>query len=303
MVHDISKYIKNCEYHLYADDTLIYKRSTIKKIHQTINRIEEDLKSIKKYSKDNCLRINTDKSSNFIIIGSKKQTNDLKVDKNIGIKIDGEPLQQEEKTKYLGLVFDHNFTWEAQINQMVKKAYHKLRIFYRFKNLLSIKTKTRLVETYVLSILNYGDIIIQGVKQELRTKLQRVQNSCIRFIYNLKKYDHITPFLKEAQTLNIGNRTRLHGIVQMHRIVKGESPAYLTEKIIYRSDIHSFNTRSKNLIQTKKLKKCIKNGAFFQKTTNDYNQLINKNIINFNMSVFSVKANVKKQLLTEQNCS
>ena len=71
----------------------------------------------------------------------------------------------------------------------------------------------------------------------------------------------------------------------MHKIVKNEAPGYLTARISYRRDIHMHNTRRKNLLNTTKLKKSIKKGAFFYATVNSYNELLEKDIIKTDISV------------------
>ena len=44
MVYDLKDSIKECDYHMHADDTQAYKKTTLDRINFTINRINEDLK-------------------------------------------------------------------------------------------------------------------------------------------------------------------------------------------------------------------------------------------------------------------
>ena len=179
------------------------------------------------------------------------------------IVLNNKIIKRVTHTRNLGIEFDDNFTWSLHISTQIQKAYGKLKQLYRFKKFLSIKVKTRLVETYVLSQLNYGNTVTQNITKELQTKLQRVQNACYRFVYSVRKFDHITPYINKANTLNMTSRTKYHGLTQLHKIVIQKAPVYLTERITYRRNVHSRNTRNCNLINLRRLKKAVKQGSFF----------------------------------------
>ena len=218
LVSDIREVFEECKYHMYADDTQAYKRSTLDNVNSTIQKINSDLERVSKYSDNNCLKINADKS-NYIIIGSKDHTTKLQEIRLDDIVINNEPIKRETVTTNLGIEFDQNLTWEKQITKQVQTGYFKLKQLYRFKNFLSEKCKARLIETYVLSQLNYGNTVTQNITKELQNKLQKLQNSCFRFIYKVRKFEHISPYINEAKSLNIDARTKYHGLVLMHKIV------------------------------------------------------------------------------------
>ena len=297
LVHDIGKCIQNGKYHMYADDTQIYYRMHIHQIYDTINRINEDIARVVKYSENNCLKINA-KKSYCIYIGSKHSLRQINAANHV--ILNNQPIKRVHTVKNLGVLFDENLTWEHHIKDIIKGAFFKLKQFYRFKYFLNTQTKHRLVEVYVLSKLNYCNTVTQGITTELKYKLQRLQNTCIRYIYNLKKYDHITPHLEKLNTLNIENRTKYQGLSQMHKIIKGIAPPYLIERLSFRDDIHNYNTRHQHFIQIRRLKKAVKNGAFFVKTARDYNDLLQQKVINKDMTIPVFKRRCYKYLLQIQ---
>ena len=99
------------------------------------------------------------------------------------------------------------------------KAYGKLNHAYRFKKFLSESAKWRLCEMYILSQLNYGDVILQNMSKNVSEKFQRVQNSCIRFSYGLRKYDHVSLLRKKMGQLTMSNKRMLHGLTLMFKIL------------------------------------------------------------------------------------
>ena len=177
----------------------------------------------------------------------------------------GNIIKRESEVKNLGLVMDEQFTWEKNTSNMIKKSYSKLSGFYNLRRTLSIKTKTKLVETYVLSQLNYCDMVTQGMAVSQKQRIQRTQNSCIRYIFGLSKYDHITPYFHKLNTLNMEGRVRSHALTMLHKTVNKNAPTYLTEKLSYRHNIHSHNTRHRHTLNIRRLHTSKKNEAFLLK--------------------------------------
>ena len=101
------------------------------------------------------------------------------------------------------------------------------------------------VEYYVMSKLNYGNILMHNLTQERITKLQGLQNACTRFIFGLRKYDHISQKFRELRTLNVENRRIQQSIVMMHKVMTKKAPGYLCSKVHLRNTVHGHNTRSR----------------------------------------------------------
>ena len=107
--------------------------------------------------------------------------------------------------------------------------------------------KKSLCESLVLSHFNYCDCLFPSLTKSLVDKIQKVQNACVRFIYNLRKYDrdHISPFLKKLGWMNMFNRRLLHSYTLMFKIDKNLAPQYLADLVPRSRNIHNHNTREK----------------------------------------------------------
>lgn len=102
--------------------------------------------------------------------------------------------------------FWSGLTWCPQIEAIRKKVFGAYSSLNRLQNFLPTNTKITLAQTLLLSILDYADVCYADLSEELLNKLERQQNLCIRFIYNLKKYDHISCYRAQLNWLPIRRR-------------------------------------------------------------------------------------------------
>ena len=304
LLTDIKDVIVHSKHHCYADDTQIFNKCKIENIENCIMEVNNDLENVAKFSENNCLDLNAGKSK-YIIIGSKRNLNILK-NKNLPpIQINNKPIDREVNVKNLGVKFDETLSFSKHINKIVSNAVGKLKHAFRFKNFLSQEAKIIIVESYILSNFNYCDILFQNLSVELKNKLQKLQNWCIRFIFRTKKYEHISPYFRILRTLNIEQRRTLHSLTQMHKLKKKIGPDYLIEKLTCHKDIHHYNTRNNTDLVTPKSNTKLNQNKFLNKCVKDYNDVLkirspeNKLLFSTNDSILTFKRKLKKHLLSK----
>ena len=299
LVSDIGDAIKRGRYHLYADDTQLFYHCKVEDANATVAKINSDLENISNFSKRNCLKLNASKSK-FIVIGSRPNLKKLKSANLDLIKLGNETIEREYTVKNLGITFDELLSWTKHVNLCVAKAYGKLRQVCRFKNFLTDKVKWNICETYILSNFNYGDIILQGLSNQLENKIQKIQNSCIRFSFGLRKYDHITNTRLSNNIISMHDRRLLHCLTLMFKIVRKMAPVYLCNRITYKHQFHNYNTRRKNDIQTSFARTRFKALSFFIEIANKFNEL-SQHIDVSGISVATFKMKCKKYLLNNEH--
>ena len=295
LISDISKVIKNGKYHLYADDTQLYYHCKVDNIINMVEKINVDLAGVEKFSSNNCLKLNAAKS-NFIVIGSPANLAKLKKIIFPPLLINKKEIERKTHVKNLGMTFDEVLSWTKHVNHLVGLAYYKLKQGYRAKNFLSFEAKVKLCESYILSHFNYCDVVYQNISEFLKRKIQKVQNSCLRFIYGLKKYDHISKCLISLNTLNMNERRSLHGLTLIHKINIGQAPTYLCQRIIHHNEIHNYNTRNRQNIINERTWTVKRQMSFFPKFIKLYNE-ISKEFNVKDISVTTFKKKSKNYLL------
>lgn len=239
-------HLLSSHFHLYADDLQLYTAAPAYNISEAIAKMNDDLSRINSWSQSYGLLVNPSKSQ-VIIIGSPYQL--AKVDTNNlpSIRFGTANLVLCTCVKNLGLLVDNTLSWVPQVADVSRKIFATVRSLNRWKNFLPIKTKITLANSLLLPILDYADICYPDLTEEQLNKLERLQNLCIRFIFGLRKFDHVSHYRVKLKWLPIRQRRDLHLLSFLYTILSNNlSPSYLKERFCYLGsdcDLH-MNLRS-----------------------------------------------------------
>lgn len=232
--------------HMYADDIQLYKSFVPRDWGRAIMEFNADLEAINNFSNLHNLRVNPVKSQTMLL-GSSGVCGDLR--ESVVVSIGGVALPIVDCARDLGLILDNSFRYRQQVNKYMKNAYLSLRSLYPHRQVLSSAVKATLCEALVLSHFSFCSTLY-GAAIDVSTKcrIQKIQNSCLRYIYGIRKFDHISHKLRECGWLDMGRRRELQALCLYHRIISQRSPLYLYRRIRFRGDVHSVTTRFRNLI-------------------------------------------------------
>nr|CAI5844696.1 unnamed protein product [Callosobruchus analis] len=238
--------IKHCQIHMYADDTQMYHSLSITNADQAIKDINNDLKQMSHIAKMHSLNINPKKSTALLFAKKPlKQT----LAGRINISIDGEDISIVEQAKNLGPVVDQDLRFRAHISKKIQISYAALKLLYPHRTYLSVDTRKMLCDSLVLSQFNFcSPVFAPCLDKDRVLRIQRVQNSCIRYIYGIRRFDHVSHKFKDLHWLCMDSRFKLHPLCLFHNLVASKSPPYLYNKIRFCSDVHDADIRNKNLI-------------------------------------------------------
>lgn len=242
-INMLSSYL-HCSYHFYADDLQLYKHSMAEKVDETIESLNVDLLELQSWSKLFGIQVNPDKCQ-AIIVGSSRQLCKIDFAELTPLRYNNSVIPFSHTVKDLGLLIDSNLTWSSQINEVSRKFYASLHSVIRFKNFLPLSTKISLVNTLLLPIIDYADICYLDISEEYLNKLDRLLNTCIRFIFGLRKYDHISQYRAKLKWLRIRERRNSRILCLLYSVLNDpNSPSYLKSSFNYVADTHDRNLRS-----------------------------------------------------------
>ena len=130
----------------------------------------------------------------------------------------------------------------------------------------------------------------------LQYKIQKIQNICVRFIFNCKskKDVSVSALRKKLGWFSMSERRTIHGLTFMFKIANGFAPNYLSDLITFTNEIRHVNTRSsrRNCIWiSKDIKTKSRRNAFIFCMSNLYNKLPEDIITSASVNMFKGKLN------------
>ena len=81
------------------------------------------------------------------------------------------------------------------LSQACKNANVCLPNIWRIQNFLSQEATSMILHSFIINQIDYYNSLMNGLLENLIKKLQHVQNTVVRLVFNLEKYDHITSAL------------------------------------------------------------------------------------------------------------
>ncbi|KYM96666.1 hypothetical protein ALC62_12662 [Cyphomyrmex costatus] len=224
---------------MYADDVVLLYSFQLSSASTAAANINRDLHLIAEWASSNSLHLNPSKSS-LLIAGSPFHLSHLP---SFNIFINQSQIPQSSSIKILGVHFDSSWSFDQHVLVKSRAAFLRLRLLYPFRHILSTSQKLLISQLLVISLFDYSNsIYIPALSQKLLTRVQRIQNTCLRFSFNVRKYDHISPYFSRSGWLNIRQRFILHLCCLVFRLLHSGVPRYLRNLLYFNSDLHANNT-------------------------------------------------------------
>ena len=89
----------------------------------------------------------------------------------------------------------------SHVNNVSKSAFFALRNVDKIRRYINQNDCEKLVHAFIASKLDSCNSILFGLPAVEIDKLQRVHNAAARLVVGGKKYDHVTPILKQLHCL------------------------------------------------------------------------------------------------------
>lgn len=137
-------------------------------------------------------------------------------------------------------------SFETHIDEVYRKVMGTLIYLNRAKDCLDQETRLIVVQSLALSLLNYCFTVWGAASLVHLKRLQKAQNFAARVVSgNIKKYDHVSPFIKEIGWLKLRNRYKYNVCIVVFKSLRHYVPDWLYCFTTIRSN-HGLNTRNGN---------------------------------------------------------
>ena len=111
------------------------------------------------------------------------------------VVLNGEKVEIVHVTRNLEIIFNSNFTWDDHINALVGQTYIKLRTLGSTQLYIPLKTRILIAKTYLIPYFLYGCELFGNCDSSSKRKLNVIFNNIARYVYNLRRHDHIISYL------------------------------------------------------------------------------------------------------------
>ena len=214
-------------YHLYADDTQLYmafKPSDATAKCDAISRIEACVADIRICMNDNFLKLNDDKTE-LLVITTREELSKIS---DISIKVGDQSISpSDDPPRNLGVIFDSTYCLDAHIAKLCRSINFNLYSVGKIRKYLDGPTAEKMINATVTSRLDYCNSLLYGTKQSHIDRLQICQNNAARIISKRRKFDHISPVLKELHWLPVQHRISYKILLLTYKALNGHAPQYL----------------------------------------------------------------------------
>ena len=175
--------------------------------------------------KSNRLKLNSDKTQ-FMWLGSRQQL--AKIDTKT-MTIGEHSIESSTSAKNLGVTFDSELGMDLHVNNITRSCFYQLRQLRSIRRSLSTYAAKTLVHSLISSRVDYCNSIFYGATDVVVRRLQSVLNAAARLISNRRKFDHITPVLRDQlHWLPIRQRIDFKIAVFVYNALHGRGPTYLS---------------------------------------------------------------------------
>lgn len=249
-------------YHMYADDVQLYSGFSPSQLRDGISSINNDLGLIHRWACDNQLGLNAGKSQAIVIFNRDIDTSSLPI-----VILGNDRIDYVDKVKNLGVIINKTLTWDDHISRLSRTVYCILRRLWKFSHFVPEFARMRLVKALVIPHFLYCDVLFGRLTSHCQRRLNVLFNSCVRFIKNLRRFDHVSIYSNIVFDCSFDSFLKHRSLCFLFRILKFGRPEYLFDEIKF-----AHSDRTFNLIPPRHASKCLGRG-FFVWTVTLWNQL------------------------------
>ena len=146
-----------------------------------------------------------------------------------------------------------------------------------------------LINALVFSKLFYCSSVWCNTTESNLNRIQAVQNFASRIICGKRKYDHITPVLKQLRWIPVRQHLYYRNAVLAFKCMTGCAPETLSQRFVQRSTISKRSTRNSQKLQIPLCKTSTGQRSFHYRTVSLWNNLDAELKLSTNVNIFNRK--------------
>ena len=189
---------------------------------------------------DNRLLLNPNKTK-MIVHGSRQMILKLQ---NFRLTLLGKELLPVDSVKDLDVVFDSKLSFNDHIIKAVSSCMSALGQISRVKHVFKKDILVKIINSLVFSKSYYCSSVWSNTSASNIRKLQGVQNFAAYIVSRTRKFDHVSPALKNLRWVPLKSHLYLRDAILAFKSMTGLVPYCLRSNLISRGNISGRETRS-----------------------------------------------------------
>ena len=171
----------------------------------TINRIAHDVGVIVNYSSENGFKLNLTKSK-VLVLGSRAFVSRIDLGSLPLVMVGGTCLLFVSEARNLGVVMSSDLSWRSHVMSISRRVHFTLYRLRFHRRALTRELRSALIVSLVFPIVDYCCLVWNHLSGELNTEVQRLMNCDVRFLFDLKRDVHISPYRCQLGWLSVRRR-------------------------------------------------------------------------------------------------
>jgi len=198
----------------------------------------------------NKLQLNSNKTE-LLVLGSSSLS---KHSSDFQLQIDNNGISPSDSAKDFGVLFDQHLNMETHVTVICKASYFHIRNIRSLKSIFTHDALISVVHAFITSRLDSSNSLLLCLSDKLLQRFQRIQNIAARIVTGCRKYDHITPILKELHWLPVIKRIQFKTLMITYKALNGQAPIYLTEDLYEKANTRTLRSSGELLLAVPKYK-------------------------------------------------
>ncbi|KAK3507265.1 hypothetical protein QTP70_013448 [Hemibagrus guttatus] len=201
-------------------------------------RISACLADISSWMTAHQLKLNPSKTELLIIPGDPSPAQDL------AISLRNSMISPSATARNLGVTMDNQLSFSSHVTNVTRSCRFLLYNIRRIQPFLSTQATQVLVQSLVISRLDYCNSLLAGLPLNAIRPLQMIQNAAARLVFNLPKFSHTTPLLRSLHWLPVAAHIRFKTLMLAYKAKNGPAPSYLKALVTPRTAPRSLRSTS-----------------------------------------------------------
>ena len=238
---DVSLILNRLRYHMFADDMQGFKHGRPDNVREIVSALEDCATDVSAWCAAKRLQLNAEKTE-VLWFGTAANLRKISPDVS-SIRVGSTVVTPTTVVRNLGVMLDAELSMREHVSRTAQSCFYHLRRLRSVRRQLGRDVTARLVSAFVLSRLDYCNVVLAGLPTSTLAPLQRVLHAAARLVVDLRPRDHVSQALRELHWLPIDKRIDYKLCLLVHKASIGQAPTYIADMLTPVSSVQSLSTQ------------------------------------------------------------